>query len=447
MSFQIISIYYANMDTILIVDDETAMCVSLAKLFKAHNYNAIYTSDSCEVENILKENNILLVITDYKMPGITGTSLIKSIKQRYPDLPVIMISGYGSVDTIVTAMRYGALNYYEKPLKFQKLLSEVNQLSEVKTKKSEKKIDETIITNNEKMLKALQIVNKIASTDIPVIITGESGTGKELIARKIQLKSSRAEKPYIKINCASIPETLIESELFGHERGAFTDAKDSRKGKFEIAEGGTIFFDEIGELNINTQAKLLRVLQEKEFERLGSNKVKPMDVRFITATNKDLKTLIQEGTFRDDLYYRLSVVHLELPTLKERQEDIIPLANQFLKLFNQKYSKSVTSISNDTISIFINHSWPGNIRELKNCMERSVIFCESDIILPEHLPSQYNKDISPEDSDMKGIYDNVTREVILNALNTAAGNKSKAAEILSINRRTLYNKMKRLGMG
>ncbi len=172
-----------------------------------------------------------------------------------------------------------------------------------------------------------------------------------------------------------------------------------------------------------------------------------MDVRFITATNKDLKTLIQEGTFRDDLYYRLSVVHLELPTLKERQEDIIPLANQFLKLFNQKYSKSVTSISNDTISIFINHSWPGNIRELKNCMERSVIFCESDIILPEHLPSQYNKDISPEDSDMKGIYDNVTREVILNALNTAAGNKSKAAEILSINRRTLYNKMKRLGMG
>jgi len=434
------------MDTILIVDDETAMCISLAKLFKAHNYNAIYTSDSFEVENILRENNILMVITDYRMPGITGTSLIKTIKQKYPDLPVIMISGYGSVDTIVTAMKYGALNYYEKPLKFQKLLSEINQLSEMKKKTSKNIPEETIITNNSKMLEALEIVKKIASTDIPVIITGESGTGKELIAKKIQMESKRSDKPYIKINCASIPENLIESELFGHERGAFTDAIDKRKGKFEIAEGGTIFFDEIGELNINTQAKLLRVLQEKEFERLGSNKVIPMDIRFIVATNKDLKILIQEGSFRDDLYYRLSVVHIELPSLKERQEDIVPLANYFLKYFNIKYSKSIASISNETLTILINHSWPGNIRELKNCMERSVIFCESDIIQPRHLPSQYNNAQFSGETDMKGIYDNITREIILNALNTAVGNKSKTAEILGINRRTLYNKMKRLGI-
>jgi DNA-binding NtrC family response regulator len=434
------------MDTILIVDDEIAMCISLSKLFKAHNYNAIYTSDSLEVDNILNENNILLVITDFKMPGITGTSLIKSVKQKYPEIPIIMISGYGSVDTIVTAMKYGALNYYEKPLKFKKLLSEVNQLSEMKKKTSETIPDETIITNNKQMLEALQIVKKIASTDIPVIITGESGTGKELIARKIQMESLRSEKPYIKINCASIPETLIESELFGHERGAFTDAVDKRKGKFEIAEGGTIFFDEIGELNINTQAKLLRVLQEKEFERLGSNKVKPMDVRFIAATNKDLRILIRDGTFRDDLYYRLSVVHIELPSLKERHEDIVPLANYFLELFNEKYSKSIKSISNETLTILMNHSWPGNIRELKNCMERSVIFCENESILPEHLPSQYNNSFATNETDMKGIYDNITREIILNALNTVAGNKTKTAAILGINRRTLYNKMKRLGI-
>jgi len=434
------------MKKILIVDDEIEMCISLSKLFLAHNYNAIYTSDSKKALILLDKNDIFLVITDYKMPDISGTSLIKMIKAKYPDLPVIMISGFGSVNTIVTAMKYGAQNFYEKPVKFSKLLSEVDQLTNSMKNHSSSDAADEIITSNPKIKEILEIVDKIASTDIPVIITGKSGTGKELIANAIHSKSNRSKNPYIKINCASIPEALLESELFGHEKGAFTDAREVRKGKFEIAEGGTIFFDEIGEMSLNTQAKLLRVIQEKEFERLGSNKIRKMDVRFIAATNKDLKNLVEAGKFREDLYYRLSVVHLEIPALEKRKEDILPLANYFIKLFNRKYNKSITSISSETMSVFLKHSWPGNIRELKNCIERSVIFCDKSEIIPENLPMQYKRVTDFKDNDIKSVYDKVTREVILNALTKADGSKTKAAEILNINRRTLYNKMKRIGL-
>ncbi len=432
------------METILIIDDEAAMCDSLSKLFKAHNYNAIFTSDSFQVEKLLQDNNIFLVITDYKMPGYSGINIIKMVKSKYPELPVIMISGFGSVETIVSAMKYGAQNFYEKPIKFSKLLTEVNQLKTAKEKNTNNLNNSEIVSVNPKMAEMMQIVDRIASTDIPVIVTGESGTGKELVANIIHSQSSRSEKPYIKINCASIPETLLESELFGHEKGAFTDAKEIRKGKFEIAEGGTIFFDEIGEMSINTQAKLLRVIQEKEFEKLGSNNIQKMDVRFIAATNKDLRQLVGEGKFREDLYYRLSVVHLEIPSLNERKEDILPLVNYFINAFNKKYDKSIKSISNETISIFLEHSWPGNIRELKNCMERSIIFCDDSEISPKNLPMQYKKTADFSGSNIKSVYDKVTREVILDALNKANGNKTKAADILNINRRTLYNKMKHL---
>jgi len=434
------------METILIVDDEIDMCISLTKLFKAHNYNAIYTSDSRKTLTILNNNDIFLVITDYKMPEVSGTNLIKLIKIKYPDMPVIMISGYGTVDTIVTAMKYGAQNFYEKPIKFANLLSEIEQFKNVKDKQNTIHAVDKIITKNNKMKEIMEIVERISSTDIPVIITGESGTGKELVANAIHTNSNRTDNPYVKINCASIPETLLESELFGHEKGAFTDARELRKGKFEIAEGGTIFFDEIGEMSINTQAKILRVIQEKEFECLGSNHIQKMDVRFVAATNKNLKNLVEEGKFREDLYYRLSVVHLEIPKLKERKEDILPLVDYFIKDFNIKYNKSIKTISNKTVSIFLEHSWPGNIRELKNCVERSVIFCDELEISPKDLPLQYKRVTDFATNDIKSVYDKVTREVILDALNKAKGSKTKAAEILNINRRTLYNKMKKIGL-
>jgi len=434
------------METILIIDDEIDMCISLTKLFKAHNYNAIYTSDSQKTLSILQSNDVFLVITDYKMPEVSGTNLIKLIKIKYPDMPVIMISGYSTVDTIVTAMKYGAQNFYEKPIKFANLLSEIEQLKNVKNKQTKIQTTDNIITYNIKMKEIMGIVEKISATDIPVIITGESGTGKELVANAIHTNSGRIDKPYIKINCASIPETLLESELFGHEKGAFTDARELRKGKFEIAEGGTIFFDEIGEMSINTQAKLLRVIQEKEFERLGSNHIHKMNVRFIAATNKNLKKLVEEGSFREDLYYRLSVVHLEIPTLEERKEDIIPLVNYFINDFNNKYDKGIETISTETVSIFLEHSWPGNIRELKNCVERSVIFCDNSEITPNDLPMQYKRVTDFAAEDIKSVYNKVTREVILDALNKAKGSKTKAAEILNINRRTLYNKMKKIGL-
>ena len=434
------------MKTILIIDDEQEMCISLAKLFEAHNYNALYTSDSREAGTILQENNVFLVITDYKMPDLSGIKLIKLIKLKYPDLPVIMISGFASVDTIVTAMKYGAQNFYEKPIKFASLLSEVDRLREVKEKNNIIISSSEIITVNSKMLEMLKIVNKIASTDVPVIITGESGTGKELIANALHTLSPRQHKPYIKMNCAAIPDTLFESELFGHKRGAFTDAKENRMGKLDIAEGGTLFFDEIGEMSINTQAKLLRVLQEKEFERLGSNIPQKINIRFSAATNHDLKKLVEEGRFREDLYYRLSVVHLEVLSLRERKDDIMPLIKYFINIFNKKYNKTIKTISDKTFSVLMAHSWPGNVRELKNCIERSIIFCDDYEICTKDLPMQYRKAADFSGNDIKSVYNNVAKEVILDALNKAKGNKTKAADILNINRRTLYNKIKLLGL-
>ena len=430
--------------SILIVDDEKHMCVSLSKLLGAHGFQSFYETDAQRALESLRKRTVDLVITDLKMPGMDGIRFTDAVKSMKLSVPVIMISGYATVENVVEAMRFGALNFYPKPINFPKLLEEIENV--LRVRKSPEQQSGAIISENPRMQELLVVANTAAPTDAPVIITGESGTGKELFAAHIHAMSHRQDKPYVKLNCAAIPDTLLESELFGHVKGAFTDAREERQGRFEIAEGGTLFFDEIGEMSIKTQAKLLRVLQEKEFERVGSSEARRTNVRFIAASNKDLSALIQNRDFREDLYYRLSVITIEIPPLRERKEDILPMARYFLKGFSGLYNKQIEDFSQEINSIFLHHDWPGNVRELKNTVERAVIFCNSGVLSTDHLPQQYRSATDSQADTLQTLYDKVTREVILDALAKTNGSRQKAAELLNINRRTLYNKMKQLNL-
>ncbi len=434
---------------ILVVDDELGMCKSLCETFESDGFLASYTSNPLNVDNILKKENIDLIIMDIKMPNIGGMDLLKIIKEKDPSIPIIMITGYPSIESAVESMKYGASNFFSKPIDIDKLLNEISQLLKSKSRKKDNSIsvNKIIITRNIIMKKILKEVEKAAITDVPVLITGESGTGKELIANYIQQLSKRANHPFIKVNCAALPDSLLENELFGHEKGAFTDAHHEKKGKFELADKGTIFFDEIGDMRIKTQSKILRVLQEKEFERVGGIKTIQVDIRIIAATNKNIKKLIEEEEFRDDLYYRLSVITINMIPLRERKDDILLLCDHFINNFNMIYDKNIKTISDEVKDFFLKHNWPGNIRELKNCIERAIIFCEGDLICPNDLPTQYSElleDFVIEDYNV--VFSNLNKEIILDALAKTKGSKHKAAELLKINRRTLYNRMKKLGL-
>jgi len=435
---------------ILIVDDEEGMCLSLSEILEDAGFTASFTVDPREVKDLLKKYQVGLMIMDVKMPYLGGMDLLKIVKHENSDIPIIMITGYPSVDNAVQAMRCGALNFYTKPLNIPKLLQEITQIFASREKQFRKHLEEKIVihTCNPRMEKLIENIKKVASTDVPVLITGESGTGKEHAANLLHMYSPRGTDKLVKVNCAAIPDNLLESELFGYEKGAFTGAVSSRVGKFELADGGTIFLDEIGDMSISTQAKMLRVLEEKQFERLGGNKVFTTDVRLLSATNRSLDELIEEGNFREDLFYRLSVVTLELIPLRERKEDVSLLTDFFLSYFNEMYEKHIHSVSPGVRDIFINHKWPGNIRELKNCIQRAVIFCEGDTIQCTDLSSQYCRTSSDcaSEQGIKSFEDNLCRERIKNALDKTGGNKQQAADLLKIHRKTLYNKMKRLGM-
>ncbi|MDY0287916.1 MAG: sigma-54 dependent transcriptional regulator [Sphaerochaeta sp.] len=436
---------------ILIVDDEKEMCVSLQKLFRAHGIESHYCTDGKSGHKELCQNHYDLLISDLRMNGFSGIDLLKCISNKNPPVPTIVISGYATTDVVVQAMRLGATNFYEKPLPFSELLKEVKHILATKQNKSKKPESERIeedrlITINPKFKHIISMAKKAALTNAPVIVTGESGTGKEILSSIIHYESERKDKPFIKINCAALPEALLESELFGYEKGAFTGAQEMHKGKFEIAEGGTLFFDEISDMSLRTQAKLLRVIQEHEYERLGSNIVRTCDVRYVAATNQDLVEKIKAGEFREDLYFRFSVICLKIPPLRERLGDIIPLTNTFIEEFNLKYEKNITGVHPDVQTIFLSHSWPGNVRELKNCIERSIIFAEGQNISITDLPLQYHPQhpIIEETDPIKDLYDNISREMILNALAQTHGNKTKTAELLKMSRKTLYLRMKKL---
>ena len=436
------------------------MCDSLSRMLSTHGYEVVAMQDPKKAFDRIQKHQPDLLITDLKMPEVSGISFLQNLQRNNIHIPTIMISGYASVENVVQAMQFGARNFYEKPLNIPKLFQEIefyskkcsNDHSNFQNLSSLDRIRAT--TRDKKMQECLENVRRAAPTDVPIIITGESGTGKELFAQAIHEESSRKNNPFVKINCASIPESLLESELFGYEKGAFTDARESKPGKFEIAEKGTLFFDEIGEMSLKMQAKLLRVIQEKEYERVGSNQTRRMNVRFIAATNKDLVNSIGTGNFREDLYYRLSVIHINIPPLRQRGDDIILLAKHIIEEISAKYGKDAPRLSKEIELFFKTHPWPGNVRELKNCIERAIIFTDGLEITMEAMPEQYRKELSPENfcddfvdiGNLKGLYDNVCKDVILDALEKTGFSRNRTAELLGINRRTLYNKMKRLGL-
>ncbi|MGA2641228.1 MAG: sigma-54 dependent transcriptional regulator [Spirochaetia bacterium] len=435
--------------TILIVDDEWEVCLSLAEVLQSKGYMTLHEDDPLKVLALLGQENVDLILMDVRMPALGGIDLLKILRKTHPLLPVIMISGYASVESAVRAMKYGALNFFAKPVQLSELFQEIHHLERsVRIKRPVMTSTDTIVTANEKVGEVLSLVQKAAPTEASVIIIGESGTGKELIADLLHHASKRKNNAYIKVNCAAIPDNLLESEMFGHEKGAFTDAQSQQKGKIELADGGTIFFDEIGDMSLQTQSKMLRVLQEKHFTRLGGSVPIQADFRIIAATNKSIESMIAQGSFREDLFYRLSVITLKLPPLRERGEDIVPLALHFIGVFNQVYGKNVLGISEKVIETLEGHSWPGNVRELKNIIERAVIFCETDLIEPRDLPEQY-RIVDRSAAGFEAIKEFSTekaRAVIREALRQTNGIKGEAARLLKITRKTLYNRMKRLNL-
>ena len=434
---------------ILIIDDEEEMCLSLSEIFSSRRYSVRTCTEPLSALPLLKEKPADLILMDVRMPGMGGVSLLKNIRESYPELGIIMMSGYASTDNIVQCMKYGALNFYEKPLNLPDLITEADEYLK-SCPAAESAVCDELVSETPCMQDIFRVLMTAAPTDAPVIITGESGTGKERIANAIHSNSRRSEGPYVKLNCAAIPDALLESELFGHAEGAFTDARKNREGKFEVAQGGTLFLDEIGDMSLNTQAKLLRVLQEKEFERLGSNDLIKADIRIVAATNKNIPEMIKKGEFREDLYYRISVINIHLPPLRERKQDIPLLCSSFLSLFSGSYGKEVCGISGEVEEMFMNHSWPGNIRELKNVIERAVIFCGADKIQKADLPAQY-RELQPSRNEgsenmLDEIYKDLSRQAISEALSSSGGSRSKAAELLGIHRKTLYNRMKKYGL-
>jgi DNA-binding NtrC family response regulator len=398
---------------------------------------------------VVKQKKIKIMLTDLFMPGMDGIELMKKSREIDPSISSVIITAHGTIQTAITAIKEGAYDYIEKPfcpekveLLIKNLVDHQNLIEEnisLRQKIEDRFHFEGIIAKSPKMLNIFELIKTVAPTTATVLIIGETGTGKEIIARAIHHQSKRKNKPFIATSCAALPESLLESELFGHEKGSFTGAMERKKGKFEAADKGTLFLDEIGEINANTQIHLLRALEEKKITRVGGNEEIEVDVRFISATNRNLRSMVKQGTFREDLYYRLNVVTIELPLLKDRREDILPLADHFLKKYTEENSKKIKNFSPEVIEFMLNYPWPGNVRELENMIERGVILAKKDAITLAELPQDI---IHPTPLEGKSI-EVVTKNHIMNVLEETKGNISKTAEILGIRRTTLYNKLKK----
>ncbi len=383
--------------TILVVDDEPSIVQSLSGLLLDEGFEVMTAGNGYEALQQIESNAPDLVLLDIWMPGLDGIETLKEIKKASPRIHVIMVTGHGTIETAVQATKLGAFDFIEKPLAFEKVIVAINnalnfrRLEEENRYLRKKIIDKHSITGTSETIAALkEHIAKVAPTDSWVLIKGENGTGKELVARTIHNLSQRATQPLIDVNCAAIPEELIESELFGHEKGAFTGAHSKKIGKFELADGGTIFLDEIADMSLKTQAKILRVLQEKQFQRVGGSRTLKVDVRVMAATNKDLEAEINNGTFREDLYYRLNVVPIEVPPLRDRKEDIPMLVDIFLEEAAHKTRGIIKTMSSGAKELLARNNWPGNVRELKNLVERLVIMVNEESIESDHLPKQYN---------------------------------------------------------
>jgi len=448
------------MALILVVDDDRNVCRVLKDLLERAGFEVLTAPDVDAAVPILKQQDLDLIVTDLKMPGKSGMDLLSLCHEARPAVPVIMMTAYADVEAAVTAMKKGAYDFFTKPFDENELLN-VAKKAFGESKKNKELLssyfDEAspfiteIIGKTPVIQQVLRMAQKIARTDSTVLITGETGVGKELIARAIHSASQRKSHPFVKVNCAAIPDTLLESELFGHEKGAFTGAVTNKPGRFEIAHQGTLFLDEIGEIPLHLQTKLLGVLQDKSFERLGGVKTMKVDVRIITATNQDLSSAVQSGTFRSDLFYRLNVVPIHVPPLRERKDDLIPLLNYLLDKFASKYGKKIGAISPEVMATFINYDWPGNIRELENVMERMVVMSETDSLSLDQVPPEIRGVVSTtEASTLKEKIETLSqvteKQMIIDALNKTHQNRTQAAKLLGISRRTLQNKIKEYGL-
>ena len=472
---------------ILVVDDEENVLNVLTEYLTSKGYKIDPYSSSEAALVALKKNENHVMITDLKMPKIDGIQLIKYIQQEYLNTLGIVLTGYGSLETAISAMNHGAFAYILKPFKFEELLSTVEsamhyyellnsdnipsklvargnllrRFAETKAVREntilrsqmrDKYKFENIVGASLQMQKVFEMVEKVADTSATVLITGESGVGKELVARAIHYNSSRRTRPLVVVNCGAIPEELLESELFGHERGAFTGAIKTRFGRFELADGGTVFLDEIGDMSLTLQVKLLRVLQEKCFERIGGSKTIHVDVRIIAATNQDLDALVASGKLREDLFYRLNVVPIHIPPLRERRQDVPLLLNHFLERSNKMNNGNIEGVTEQSLDVFTSYDYPGNVRELQNIVERLVVIKKSGLVSIEDLPEKMYGGKPEEELEMDVVkgYDTLVNDfeksLIMKALNQTKGVKSQAARLLQMNRTTLIEKMKRLGI-
>ena len=443
---------------ILVVDDEKNIREGLGKVLELDGYKVRLACDGKEAVQTLNRGDIDLVITDLKMPNLSGEEVLQKATMISPNLPVIILTGHGTIENAVRAMKNGAYDYLTKPVNMDRLSLLVQRaLSARELMLQHRAMQEelqkrhqfsNIIGKSESMKKIFEVVQQVAPSRATVLITGDSGVGKEMIADALHYNSSRRDKPLIKVHCAALTETLLESELFGHERGSFTGAVARKRGRFELAHLGTIFLDEIGEINQNVQIKLLRVLEDKTFERVGGEETIEVDVRVIAATNRELKSAIENGEFREDLYYRLNVVNIHIPPLRERKEDIPLLMVAFVKEFSEENGKSIEAIEPKARMILYNYSWPGNIRELRNCIESAVVMSKSNIITVDDLPPHINTESDQEFVRIStgSTLADIEREVIRATLARQNGNKTRAAEVLGIGRKTLHRKLQEYGL-
>lgn len=452
-----------NQEKVLIVEDEENERIGLAELVSRWGYLTETASNGVEALDKVVTWSPTIVITDLKMPRMGGMELIERLESQPQTLAVVVVTAQGTIDSAVRAMRMGAYDYITKPIDFNRLRTILQNASERREDKLEKevmrrKLRDTgslgaLVGSSRKMQEIFRLIEMVAPSTASVLITGASGTGKELVARTIHELSPRRNRPFIAINCAAIPETLIESEIFGHEKGAFTGALERRTGCFELAEGGTLLLDEIGEMPVATQAKLLRVLEDRKLRRLGSKVETTVDVRVLAATNKLPEEAVAKGELRNDLYYRLNVFNIHMPLLREHKEDLQELAQSLLSEMSQKHGRKVATISDAVLHAFQNYSWPGNVRELRNTLERAVIVCEGPVIETRHLPPGFGQmtarpAVNDPDAVRLGVgttVEEAERLLILKTLEATSNNKTRAAEILGISLKTLHNKLKEYG--
>jgi DNA-binding NtrC family response regulator len=442
---------------ILVVDDDPEMGRLLSDFLQGEGFSVVTLEDSLQASRVLRGEEFDVMVTDLRMKGLKGLDLLDEAKKVAPLTPVIIITAFGTIESAIQAMKMGAYDYITKPFQMDEMVLAIKKALENRLLKKEvwrlkKEVEERyhfhqLIGKSPAMQKIYDLIERIRDSSNSVLITGESGTGKELVARAIHYSGSRKEGPFLAVNCAAIPETLLESELFGYKKGAFTDAKADKRGLIFEAAGGTLFLDETTEMPPVLQAKLLRVIEERKVRPLGDTNAYPIDIRIISASNRDMKEMIHQGKFREDLYYRLKVIDIELPPLRERREDILLLIQHFIGKFG-KEPKKMTGVAEETIKILMNYSWPGNVRELENIIQRAITLSRTEVILPEDLPPSILQEADENllEKGLRGKYTvgQLEKEYIRRVLIEVGGNKSKAAEILGIDRKTLYRKLEEI---